>query len=201
MNPRRRYRAIASARSPREGEYCRRQTRYFMVFVLLRRCAGIARESDGHRGGVRLKHRKQCSRPEAKAGQQQHSLKIFLVVHTSWSPPRRGCLPTCRQQLDQSLADDQIVRWLRSTGGQPSNHRRERFSREGLRQICKPGCLLPGVHPKSGQRRYDVERHSILFIPDGREQKVVEIRMEQRKFSGQRHGLPCQRRRTLTLLG
>jgi len=49
------------------------------------------------------------------------------------------------------------------------NQSRECLRRDGLRQICKPGGLLPRVHPKPRQRRDDIERHSILLISDRRE--------------------------------
>ena len=64
---------------------------------------------------------------------------------------------------------------------------RERLSREGFRQRRKPGGLFPRVYVKSRQRRNYIERHAVLLISDRGKEKVVQIRMEQRKSSGKPH--------------
>ena len=57
------------------------------------------------------------------------------------------------QEPCQALGDGHIIRsWQRLTDGQSSDHRRERLGREGLRQSCKPGGLVPRVYTKSCQR-------------------------------------------------
>jgi hypothetical protein len=76
-------------------------------------------------------------------------LKISLVSRAYQLPTRQVQLTAYRQELYQSLGDRQIIRWLRPTDRQPSDHWRERFSRDGLRQSGKPGGLFPGIDVKS----------------------------------------------------
>jgi hypothetical protein len=155
---------------------------------------GISRfssQSDpDRRVGVRSQHGVERYCHKAKAGQHHHKVKIFLLRRTSLLSTRRGCLLACWQEINQSLADDQVVRLLLPKDRQPSDHRLERLSREGFRQRRKPGGLLPRVYIKSGQRRNDVERHAVLLISDGSKEKVVQIRMKQRKSSRKHRNPP-----------
>jgi len=51
--------------------------------------------------------------------------------------------------------------------------------------------LLPRVYTKSRQRRTNVERHSVSLISDRGKEKVVQIRMGQRKSNKKRHFAPA----------
>src|SRR5208282_401253 len=149
----------------------------------------MQREPD-RRVGVRSQHGVKCRRYKGKAGEHHHSVKVFLLLCAILLWTRRGRLLACWKELDQSLADDQIVRLLPPKDRHPRNHRLERLSREGFGQRCKPGGLLPRIHVKSRQRRNNVERHSVLLISDRGKEKVVEIRMKQRESSGKLHVAP-----------
>lgn len=73
--------------------------------------------------------------PRGQGRRTTSSRAIFLVLCTGLLLTRRDRLPARRQKLDQSLGDGQAVRWLRSTDGRPSEHRRERLSRHDLRAM------------------------------------------------------------------